>query len=183
MRDETPTLTELEGHILAHVAKSRSTAYDIMKALNNSPLSALTVSPGAIYPAVKRLRERGFVKATPDTTGERQYEWLEATPEGLTAVRRWVSNVRETDLLPHDPLRAKLLYFDLLTPTEQVAWLEAVRSALATAEKHLAAIEAMHDNGLEGLATANARESVRSRRALIDRVRTGLAKGTKPSAG
>lgn len=164
-------LTELEGFVLAQIAhQRRTTTYEVMKTLAESPLAGLSASTGAIYPVVKRLRERGFVvsEAVPRGSGVR--ELLSATRTGLAAVRAWVANVKESDLLPHDPLRVKLLYFNLLTPKQQAAWIAGMRRALAAAEDRLGGTAGPADEPVARIVAAGARQSVRQRREMIERV-------------
>jgi DNA-binding PadR family transcriptional regulator len=168
----TGSLSDLEGHILASVARRpNSTAYEVMRELSSSALAALSASPGAIYPATKRLRERGLLVSTRAATGDRQHELLLVTEQGQVALQRWISDVPLIDLLPYDPLRAKLLYFDLLSEEQKKEWLKVVKRALETAEKLLNATESQADDVYHRLAVSQARQSVRQRRTLADQVK------------
>lgn len=133
-------LTELEAHVLAQIAVHQPvSAYDVMKALARSPVSSLSGSTGAIYPIVKRLRDRGLVDAAAIEGSPRRTEALSSTPEGRAAAARWVGTVSEADLLPHDPLRSKILFFSLLSKPEQMRFLLEASRAL---EAKMEAIEA-----------------------------------------
>jgi DNA-binding PadR family transcriptional regulator len=127
------SLTELEAHVLAQIAVHQPiSAYDVMKALARSPVSTLSGSTGAIYPIVKRLRERQLVEAVPVKNSPRRTEVLSCTPAGRAAAARWVGSVSEADLLPHDPIRSKILFFSLLTKPEQMRFLLEASRALET---------------------------------------------------
>jgi DNA-binding PadR family transcriptional regulator len=131
--DTAVALTELEAHVLAQIAVHQPiSAYDVMKALARSPVSSLSGSTGAIYPIVKRLRERQLVEATPVKGSPRRTEVLSCTPAGRTAAAKWVGSVSEADLLPHDPPRSKILFFSLLTKQEQMRFLLEASRALET---------------------------------------------------
>jgi DNA-binding PadR family transcriptional regulator len=124
-------LTELEAHVLAQIAVHQPiSAYDVMKALARSPVSSLSGSTGAIYPIVKRLRERELVEAAPVKGSPRRTEVLSCTLAGRAAAARWVGNVSDADLLPHDPLRSKILFFSLLSKQEQMRFLLEASRAL-----------------------------------------------------
>lgn len=169
--DSAPALTELEAHVLAQIAVHQPvSAYDVMKALARSPVSSLSGSTGAIYPIVKRLRDRGLVDAAPIKGSPRRTEALSCTPAGRAAAARWVGAVSDADLLPHDPLRSKILFFSLLTKQEQMRFLLEASRAL---EGKLDQIEA-YARTLEGanveLAVAGAVASTKARRRWLQDV-------------
>lgn len=181
MPAKAPPLTDLEGRVLAQLVQtSGMTTYDIMKALSGSPLTGLPASAGAIYPAVRRLRERGLISARAGHTGRRQHEVLKITKKGQTTVRSWVAQVNASDLLPHDPLQAKLLLFHLLTPAEQERWLAEFKKGLAAIASTVKSIEAATADEAPA-AVASTLAAVRRRRALIDRL-TSPANPRVPAA-
>lgn len=169
--EAAPALTELEAHVLAQIAVHQPvSAYDVMKALARSPVSTLSGSTGAIYPIVKRLRDRNLVEATPVKNSPRRAEVLSATRLGRAAAARWVGRVSESDLLPHDPLRSKILFFALLSKPEQMRFLLEASRAL---EDKLAQIEAYagaHGGANIDLATAGAVVGIRARHRWLNDV-------------
>lgn len=164
-------LTELEAHVLAQIAVHQPvSAYDVMKALARSPVSSLSGSTGAIYPIVKRLRDRGLVESAPVAGSPRRTEALSCTAEGRAAAARWVGAVSDADLLPHDPLRSKILFFSLLTKQEQMRFLLEASRAL---EAKLEAIETYArtiDGANTELAIAGAVSSTKARRRWLQDV-------------
>lgn len=164
-------LTELEAHVLAQIAVHQPiSAYEVMKALARSPVSTLSGSTGAIYPIVKRLRERGLVEATPVQGSPRKTETLSCTPEGRRAAAKWVRTVSDADLLPHDPLRSKILFFSLLTKTEQVRFLIEASRALEAKLEEIEAFAKAHEGAHLDLANAGAVAMTRTRRQWLQDV-------------
>lgn len=164
-------LTELEAHVLAQIAVHQPiSAYDVMKALARSPVSSLSGSTGAIYPIVKRLRERELVEAAPVKGSPRRTEVLSCTPAGRAAAARWVGSVSEADLLPHDPLRSKVLFFSLLSKQEQMRFLLEASRALETKLDEIEEYTRGHSDANAELAGASAVSSTKARRRWLQDV-------------
>lgn len=164
-------LTELEAHVLAQIAVNQPvSAYDVMKALSRSPVSSLSGSTGAIYPIVKRLRERGLLEARPVKGSPRRTEVLSCTPAGRAAAARWVGSVSEADLLPHDPLRSKVLFFSLLTKPEQMRFLLEASRALESKLEELEAYARAHEGLNLELAASGAAGATKARRRWLQDV-------------
>lgn len=60
----------LEYALLGLIGLSPMTGYDIHKLFATTPLAHFSSSPGAIYPALRRLAGRGLLEARLDTTSE-----------------------------------------------------------------------------------------------------------------
>ncbi|NML04478.1 helix-turn-helix transcriptional regulator [Sphingomonas sp. G-3-2-10] len=164
-------LTELEAHVLAQIAVHQPiSAYDVMKALARSPVSSLSGSTGAIYPIVKRLRDRGLVEATPVKDSPRRAEVLSATRTGRAAAARWVGRVSDADLLPHDPLRSKILFFALLTKPEQMRFLLEASRALEDKLEQIESFARAHEGLNVELATAGAVVGIKARHRWLSDV-------------
>lgn len=168
---DSVSLTELEAHVLAQIAVDQPvSAYDVMKAIARSPVSSLSGSTGAIYPIVKRLRERGLIETAPVKDSPRRAEALSCTNAGRMVAARWVGSVSDCDLLPHDPLRSKILFFDLLGKHEQMRFLleanRALDAKIDEIEEYTRANEGMH----LGLANEGAVASVKARRRWLQEV-------------
>jgi DNA-binding PadR family transcriptional regulator len=56
--------TSLSLAILGLVALESLSGYDLRKIFSSTPLGHFSASPGAIYPALKRLEKKGFVAGT-----------------------------------------------------------------------------------------------------------------------
>ena len=161
MSDRVGNLTDNEGALLALVLRIQpTTAYQIMRIYNESPVSNFNTSSGKLYPLIRRLRELGLLAAKPVEGDRRGTEQLWCTSEGEAAIRRWVKQLRPAHLLLEDPLRTKVQSFDLLSRDEKVEWIVDAKAALAEklAEVETYRLEAqvpyqedLHDNAVSAL--------------------------------
>lgn len=82
-------LTTLEYALLGLVRMSPMTGYDVHKVFGTTPLAHFSSSPGAIYPALRRLAHIGLLEARLDTSKEarprRVYSLTSAGEEALDA--------------------------------------------------------------------------------------------------
>ncbi|HJR83068.1 MAG TPA: helix-turn-helix transcriptional regulator, partial [Sphingomicrobium sp.] len=79
-------LTELESHLLSIVWRTQpTTAYQIRQVFAQSPTRNLALSQGSVYPAIERLKARGYVRSVALGDG-RKTEKLHCTRAGETAL-------------------------------------------------------------------------------------------------
>lgn len=156
-------LSDDEGTFLALLIRIQpATAYQLSKIYAESPVSNYGTSKGKIYPMMRRLRERGLIKARAVKNDARGSEQLECTAQGREALRGWVKEVRPGHLLLEDPLRTMVQSFDVLGREEQLAWIANARTALQGKLDELAAYsaavfvpykDAVHDNAVSSVQT------------------------------
>jgi len=66
--------------------------YDFRKFFATTPMGGFSDSPGAIYPALRRLEERGLVRSeVRESAGLRRRRVFRPTPKGLAAFKAWQS--------------------------------------------------------------------------------------------
>jgi len=136
-------LTDNEGALLALVVRAEPiTAYQIGQVYGMSPVTNFNTSKGKLYAIIRRLAERGLLKATPVESDRRGTERLAATGAGRAAVRAWVMSARSEHLLLEDPLRTKIQSFDLLSPQERIDWCMQAKAML---EEKLREVDAYGD--------------------------------------
>lgn len=86
------------------------TGYDIKKEIEAGIGNFYTASYGSLYPALKRLTDKGYLGMSEQTHGNRQKKYYEATELGKTAFHEWLSS-------PFDPssssasLLARIYFF------------------------------------------------------------------------
>lgn len=129
-----PPLTILEYALLGTVGLSPMAGYDLHKLYSTTPLAHFSASPGAIYPALRRLAHRGLLRARLDTTTEaRPRRVYSLTPAGERALRAWLRQPVTRDELIRGS-GAPILRFALaegrLSPEEALAYLDTYRAAL-----------------------------------------------------
>ena len=100
-------LTELEGAILAEIHNGgHETAFQVSRAFAQSLSLEWKGSAGAVYPAVKRLRARGFIAASAAQDG-RGARRLRITDEGRAALMEWACDVKAATSVGIDPFRLR----------------------------------------------------------------------------
>ena len=128
-RAETTRLTENEGMLLALVLRQQPVKpYQLHKIYENSPISSINASKGQVYPAIRRLKERGLIESKKVEGDGRNPETLVATDAGVEAVRRWVNDIEDSHIVLDDPLRTRLLSLELLGPQERLEWVARAKA-------------------------------------------------------
>jgi DNA-binding PadR family transcriptional regulator len=136
-------LTTLEYALLGLATMSPMSGYDLQKVFATTPLAHFSSSPGAIYPALKRLEQRGLLAAALDRTTEaRPRRVFSATEAGQAALEAWLRQpVTREQLIRSDG--SPILRFSLagmggrLPRKELVAYLETYREVVAAYVKEL----------------------------------------------
>jgi len=126
--DPTP-LTEHEGMLLALVIREQPVRpYQVYKLFERSPVTAINSSKGQIYPAIRRLKAKGLITSQNVPGDARNAEELSATPAGVQAAAAWVLEIRDDHINLEDPLRTRMLSFDLLTKEQRIAWISNAKA-------------------------------------------------------
>lgn len=100
-------LTELEGAILAELhTRGRDTAFQVRRAFATSLAIEWKGSAGSVYPAVKRLEQRGLVAATA-AQGGRGTRLLSLTDSGRAALLAWACDAKLATSVGLDPFRLR----------------------------------------------------------------------------
>lgn len=99
MRKRPPT--SLEYALLGLIHMQPQSGYDLRKIFETTPMGHYSSSPGAIYPALKRLDEQGLIEGEiADRETLRPKRVYKATPHGVETLRAWVSQpITKEDLL------------------------------------------------------------------------------------
>lgn len=116
-------VSEHEGMLLSVALRQQPvTAYQLVKAFEVSPVTSINASKGQVYPAVRRLKARGFLKARKLAGDGRNSEELEVTSAGKKAVKAWVQKLEDALVVVDDPLRTRMLALELLSDAERLEW-------------------------------------------------------------
>lgn len=89
--------------------------YDLRKVFATSAMGSFSDSPGAIYPALKRLETRGLVRGTVETsTGLRQRRIFRNTAKGQAALKGWLRrSLTRDDVIRHlDEVMLRFSFMD-----------------------------------------------------------------------
>jgi DNA-binding PadR family transcriptional regulator len=89
--------------LLGLIHQKPSSGYDLRKIFTDTPMAGYSDSPGAIYPALRRLEERGLVQGSIVAgSGLRQRKVLTITPAGLAELKQWLTGpIRQDDVGNH----------------------------------------------------------------------------------
>src|SRR6266700_1823213 len=76
--------------LLGLIWQEPRSGYDLRKFFSSTPMISFSDSPGAIYPALRRLEQRGLVRGhTAQGSGLRRRRIFELTARGRAEFRRW----------------------------------------------------------------------------------------------
>jgi DNA-binding PadR family transcriptional regulator len=90
--------TTLESAILGLLAGHAQSGYDLLNVFENTAMGNYSSSPGAIYPALRRLEKRGLIQGEVDDTHTlRPKKVFEPTAEGHRQLRAWLTAEIEKD--------------------------------------------------------------------------------------
>ena len=162
-------VTEHEGMLLALVMRQQpATPYQLYKIFEASPVTSINASKGQLYPAIRRLRERGFLQARPVSGDGRKAEELSVTEPGKAAVRAWVKSVNPSHIVLDDPLRTKMLSFDILTREERLEWIAKAKSILKAKMESVNEYNSTVDVPYQAFAYRSVMETLRLRMEWLD---------------
>jgi len=84
--------TTLEYAILGLLAGNAQSGYDLLNVFENTAMGNYSSSPGAIYPALRRLEKRGLVRGeVDDTHALRPKKVFEPTDDGHRQLESWLT--------------------------------------------------------------------------------------------
>lgn len=88
--NDHPTL--LGYALLGLLEQQPRSGYDLRKIFALTPMMAYSDSPGAIYPALRRLERSGLIRGRVENgAGLRRRRVFRPTPAGMTALKSWLS--------------------------------------------------------------------------------------------
>jgi DNA-binding PadR family transcriptional regulator len=93
--------TALDAMLMGLMAEAPRSGYELRKLLAGSPLKHFSESPGAVYPALRRLEGNGWVvEASADAASGRGRRDLALTARGRAAFAAWLARpVTRTDVV------------------------------------------------------------------------------------
>jgi DNA-binding PadR family transcriptional regulator len=150
---EHAELTELEGAVLSEIHhRGQKTAFQVRRAFAASHSLEWTGSAGAVYPAVRRLEQKGFIHASA-AEGGRATRRLSLTVQGRQALKVWSCNPRRASSVGIDPFRLRAGIWTQLAPTERQKLFAKIRreiaSSIAILSSELAALDPIEHGRVE----------------------------------
>jgi DNA-binding PadR family transcriptional regulator len=178
-------LSSLRLAILCLILKAPRSGYQLKKDFEETPMGHFSSSPGAIYPALKRMEEDGWISGTVDNSSSlRPAKILSLTDEGVAFLRRYfLQTVVEQDVVYRmDQLMLRFAFMSPLVGRESTcAFLEQLIQALSN---HVSSLRAgsrdFENDPLEGvLALQHGIESYESTLRWAHNAMSLLAKQTQ----
>ena len=172
-------LTDFEQVLLGVIADEPRSGYGLKKLFNSSPASVYQPSPGALYPALRRLEERGLLHAEKQvSSGRRTQRLYQVTESGLTVYREWLRQPVVPETVGSD-LGQHLMRFSLmenyLERAEVIAFLMDLGDALDGFVRGMEQFVAARQGTLRQHALLAIEHGVVIHRASLDWVRSAMA--------
>lgn len=133
-------LTELDNCILAVIWRGGPmSAYGVRSHFSGSATTTWSSSTGTVYPAIRRLRAAGLLKAEAPA-GPRKSELLSLTPAGRDALDDWLTKLPpELGTATADPIRTRVHFLTAIHPSARKQAFDDYRSATLAAMARLEA--------------------------------------------
>ena len=172
-------LTDFEQVLLAVIADEPRSGYGLKKMFTSSPASVYQPSPGALYPALRRLEERGLLRAEQQvSSGRRALRLYQVTDAGLAVYLEWLRRPVVPETVTAD-LGQHLMRFSLmenyLERAEVMAFLADLGDAL---DRFVAGVEqfaASRQGTLGKHAQLALEHGIATHRASLEWVRSAMA--------
>jgi len=132
-------LSTLSLAILGLISQRPLTGYDLRKVFATTPMGHFSSSPGAIYPALKRLEEPGWVRGVAAGEQTRRARVIyEITARGFKMLKKYLSRpVTQEDVIWHlDDLMLRFAFLDGVVGREMT--LRFLRDFAAQLDAHAA---------------------------------------------
>jgi len=175
-------VTELEYCVLGIVWEGGPlTAYEVAKPFAESPSSYWSGSAGAIYPLVRRLEEKGFLRGKSAQWNSRRKRVLTITEQGLAALREWLAPPfpPSAGAASFDPIRTRVVFINALPAKARARFFDdaerVVREQLTGLEELYAAQRETGTMALDALSTLGGMHELRARLAWLSEVRRELS--------
>jgi DNA-binding PadR family transcriptional regulator len=133
-------ISELEGAILTEIGyRQKLTAFKVRQAFKSSPSTYWQGSAGSVYPAIKRMVEKGLIAASAHGDA-RGTQTLRLTADGQTALTQWALDAQAIVAVGTDPFRLRVGLWQTLTVEDQIShaerMIEAVGEAIGSLKKY-----------------------------------------------
>ena len=151
-------LTTLDALLVFLVGEKRQSGYDVRQLIQSTPLGRFSDSPGAIYPALARLEQRGLLASAAERDGRRKRTY-ERTAAGKAALADWLARPVSREDAEKRGEELTLRYVMTAETLGRAAAMDFLRAWAAVEDAHLAEVEAYHE-GPGRTASRASREAV-----------------------
>jgi len=134
------TFSPLRLAILGLVAMHPQSGYDLRKVFETTPMGNFSSSPGAIYPALKSLEKKGWIRGEPENTESLRPRLVYSiTEEGDAILRAELEKpVTHEDLIWHfDLVMLRFAFIDRIGHEQALRFLSEFRAESEAYVDHL----------------------------------------------
>ena len=134
------TISPLRLAILGLVAMHPQSGYDLKKVFETTPMGNFSSSPGAIYPALKSLEKKGWIRGEPENTKSlRPRQVYSLTDEGDAILSSVLEKpVTHEDLIWHfDLVMLRFAFIDRLGNEQALRFLREFQNESEAYVRHL----------------------------------------------
>jgi len=86
------TISNLGCALLGLLQQNPSSGYDLRKIFSSTAMTSYSDSPGAIYPALKRLQQQGLIRGSVESgSGMRRRQVFRLTARGTAELKKWIA--------------------------------------------------------------------------------------------
>ena len=130
----TRQISKLGYALLGLLQERPSSGYDLRKIFSSTAMKTFSDSPGAVYPALRRLEHERLIRGTIERgSGLRRRQIFRLTAQGLAELKKWIVRpVTQDDLARRD--QEVLLRFafseNTVGPAASLALLKSLRDEL-----------------------------------------------------
>jgi DNA-binding PadR family transcriptional regulator len=179
-------LTDFEQVLLGVIADEPRSGYGLKKMFSSSPASVYQPSPGALYPALRRLEERGLLHAEQQvSSGRRELRLYQVTEAGRAAYLEWLRKPVVPATVGAE-LGQHLMRFSLmeryLDRAEVIAFLADLGDALDGFVRGMEQFTASRQETLRGHALLALEHGIAIHRASLEWVGSAMAALGEPSS-
>jgi len=137
-------LPTLSYALLGLINRQPASGYELMQIFKVTPLGGYSSSPGAIYPALKKVRIAGFIEPEDQEVPSRGQRWQTTLP-GREALTAWLVKPVEGDVMDLSEAMLKFTFQEeVLSFDERYSFLKVLTARLAQQLDSLQAIETRH---------------------------------------
>jgi DNA-binding PadR family transcriptional regulator len=85
-------ISKLGCALLGLLHQNPASGYDLRKIFSATAMTTYSDSPGAIYPALQRLQQQGFIRGSIESgSGLRRRQVFHLTAQGTAQLRKWIA--------------------------------------------------------------------------------------------
>jgi len=90
---KTQVISNLGYDLLGLLQNEAYSGYGLRKVFSSTSMKTYSDSPGAIYPALRRLEQNGLIRGTVEGgSGLRQRQTFQLTSKGLAELKKWITS-------------------------------------------------------------------------------------------